>query len=195
MGKDQFNNLSLWQTYFRFCFFFLVRQNQNTPPSLNSRRRNKDQQKPTWTLATRECFHDGVLYEQRKFSLAAAYACLINSQKDFLVPVSSDTRSMTSFMSLSYMPAPRAPRVESCIKERRTLWRVLSILFRPQRNHVWNESRGEQYVWQRSVWFPRRYNGSGGRFCIHARQWYLSIQLLSLLSWFYFEFYRGLCKF
>ena len=51
------------------------------------------------------------LYEQRKFSLAVADACLINSQKDSLVPVSSDTSTMTSFVSLSFAPA----HVESCI--------------------------------------------------------------------------------
>lgn len=51
------------------------------------------------------------LYEQRKFSLAVADVCLINSQKDSLVPVSSDTSTMTSFVSLSFVPA----LVESCI--------------------------------------------------------------------------------
>lgn len=48
-----------------------------------------------------------------------------------------------------------------------------------KRKHVWNKFRGKQHVWQRSVRFIGRHNGSRGRFCIHARQWYLSIQLFS----------------
>lgn len=54
-----------------------------------------------------------------------------------------------------------------------------AVFLLSERKHVWNDFRGNQHVWQRRVRFIGRHYGSRGGFCIHARQWYLSIHLFS----------------